>query len=80
MQGVIDCIIEEPDGYVIIDYKTDRLTAAEMQDPPLAREKLLSRHASQLTYYAAACERMYGKPPKSVEIYSLPLATTFSLA
>ena len=80
VQGVIDCIIEEPDGYTIIDYKTDRLTPAEMQDPTLAREKLLSRHALQLTYYAAACERMYGKPPKSVEIYSLPLATTFSLA
>ena len=80
VQGVIDCVIEEPDGYAIIDYKTDRLTAAELRDPRLAREKLLSRHALQLTYYAAACERMYGRPPKSVEIYSLPLATTFSLA
>ena len=79
VQGVIDCLIEEEDGYTVIDYKTDRLTPAELQDPRLAREKLLSRHAAQLTYYAAACERMYGKKPKSVEIYSLPMACTITL-
>ena len=30
-------------------------------------------HARQLSYYAAACERMYGAPPREVLIYSLPL-------
>lgn len=73
VQGVIDCIIEEEDGYVLVDYKTDRLTAAELADPALAQRKLCERHRLQLSYYAAACERMYGKPPKEILIYSLPL-------
>ena len=25
LQGIADCIFHEPDGYVIVDYKTDRL-------------------------------------------------------
>lgn len=76
VQGVIDCLIEEEDGYTLIDYKTDRLTPAELSDPALAARKLCERHAPQLAYYAAACERMYGTPPREVLIYSLPLGDT----
>jgi ATP-dependent exoDNAse (exonuclease V) beta subunit len=73
VQGVIDCLLEEGQDYVLIDYKTDRLSEAEKENPALAAKKLTERHALQLTYYAAACERMYGKPPAEVLIYSLPL-------
>jgi ATP-dependent helicase/nuclease subunit A len=76
VQGVIDCILEEEDGYTIIDYKTDRLTPAELADKSLAAEKLTRRHADQLTYYAAACTRMFRKPPRELLLYSLPLGDT----
>lgn len=81
VQGVIDCIIENDDGsYVLIDYKTDRLSARELADPALAARKLSDRHALQLSYYAAACEKMYGTPPREVLIYSLPLGDTIAVA
>jgi ATP-dependent helicase/nuclease subunit A len=76
VQGVIDCILEEGQDYILIDYKTDRLSERELLDPALAARRLSERHALQLAYYAAACERMYGKPPREMLIYSLPLGDT----
>ena len=76
VQGVIDCVVEEEGGYAIVDYKTDRLTPAELSDPHLAAGKLISRHGDQLAYYAAACTRMYGAPPRELLLYSLPLGDT----
>ena len=80
VQGVIDCIIEGEDGeLVLVDYKTDRLNEREKKDKALAAKKLIGRYESQLSYYTAAVERMFGKVPTSVEIYSLPLADTVTL-
>ncbi len=76
VQGVMDCVIEEEDGYTVIDYKTDRLTREELSDRRLAEKRLTDRHGEQLRYYAAACERMYGKPPRELLIYSLALGDT----
>ncbi len=74
VQGVIDCIIEDEFGELhLIDYKTDRLTKRELQDPSLAREKLKKRHYRQLSYYALACKEVFGKYPKTISVYSLPL-------
>ncbi len=77
VQGVIDCIIENADGELcLLDYKTDRLTEAELADKNSAREKLTRRHARQLSYYKSAVAQIFGKAPASVEIYSLPLGDT----
>lgn len=74
VQGVIDCILEYDDGsYTVIDYKTDRLSSYELENEWAARKKLSDRHREQLKYYALACEKMYGRPPKATKIYSLPL-------
>jgi ATP-dependent helicase/nuclease subunit A len=74
VQGVIDCILENADGsYSIVDYKTDRLTSYELSNVRAAEKKLANAHREQLKYYALACEKMYGKPPKETKIYSLPL-------
>jgi len=74
VQGVVDCLMEEADGrIVLIDYKTDRLSRAEMENPALAAEKLLSRHGDQLHYYRQVCQRMLGRPVDECLIYSLPL-------
>lgn len=77
VQGVIDCLLQRPDGSLwLVDYKTDRLTPEELADPRLAAEKLTARHRLQLSYYAAAVERMFGKRPARILIYSLPLGDT----
>lgn len=74
VQGVIDLFFETEDGRVILcDYKTDHLTHAEIADPALAAKKLADRHATQLSYYAMAVERLLGRAPDRVLIYSLPL-------
>ncbi len=79
-QGVIDVLIETAEGDIILaDYKTDRLTPPMLANRALAEELLLSRHATQLTYYALAIEKIFGKKPKSVKIYSLHKGESFLL-
>ena len=74
VQGVIDCIIEYPDGKIgIFDYKTDRLTREELSSFALAEKKMREKHEEQLYYYSLAVEKMFGKTPDRVEVYSLPL-------
>lgn len=72
VQGVIDCIIEAPDGSLhLIDYKTDRLTREQLASPALADKRLRDKHKLQLSYYADAIAQMFGKRPARVGIYSL---------
>ena len=80
VQGVIDCIIECESGEIILcDYKTDRLTAEERSDPSLAARKLRDKHSMQLGLYSLAVEKIFGKTPERIEIYSLPLGDTISI-
>ena len=81
IQGVIDCLVEYPDGSLaLFDYKTDRLTREELSDRTLAEEKLRDKHSLQLSYYALAVEKIFGKRPKRVEVYSLPLGDTVDVS
>ncbi len=80
VQGVMDCIIERDDGSIILcDYKTDRLTRAELTDRSLAEKKLRDSHTMQLGIYSLAVEKIFGKAPLRVEVYSLPLGDTVSI-
>ncbi len=80
LQGVIDCIIEDEDGELhLVDYKTDRLSKQALSDSRIAKEYLTQKHSLQLTYYALAVKEMFGKAPKSVRIYSLPLGKTVDI-
>lgn len=77
LQGVIDCIVEDVDGNLhLIDYKTDRLTKEELADRDLAKKTLTEKHFLQLSYYKMAIERIFGKSPTTVRVYSLPLGDT----
>ncbi len=72
VQGVIDCVIERSDGTLhLVDYKTDRLTKAELRTPRLADEKMLKRHSLQLSYYSDAIRLIFGRSPDRVGVYSL---------
>lgn len=73
VQGVIDCLFMDEEGnYVLLDYKTDRLTSAELSSPALSEKKLITRHKTQLEYYKKACEKMLSKKIAPA-IYSLSL-------
>ena len=77
VQGVIDCLIEDGDGKLhLVDYKTDRLTREELADVDLARKKLNKKHSLQLSYYAMAIKKMFGREPSTVSVYSMPLGKT----
>lgn len=77
VQGVMDCVaVRENGDYTLVDYKTDRLSPYELANKDAAREKLSARHKEQLSYYAAAATEIFGRPPRAVLIYSLPLADT----
>lgn len=74
VQGVIDCLYEDSDGKLhLVDYKTDRLSRAELASPELAEGKLRDAHREQLGYYAEAVESIFGRRPETVEVYSLHL-------
>ena len=74
VQGVIDLFFEDENGNIILcDYKTDHLTNEELKDAMLVAEKMKARHGKQLEYYAMAVERLIGRPPQKIFIYSLPL-------
>jgi len=80
VQGVIDCIIEKEDGsLVLIDYKTDRLLYEELKNPALAKERLNKKHSLQLSYYAYAVEKLFGRAPAAVGVYSLPLGSVVDI-
>ncbi len=66
VQGIIDAYIEEEDGLVLIDYKTDRI-------PPDGEEILVRRYRLQLSYYQKALEQMRKGRVKEKIIYSLRL-------
>lgn len=64
LQGVVDCCLIEPDGAVIVDYKTDRIA-------PEAASERAKRYAAQLETYAWAVSRITGLAVKAKIVYFL---------
>ena len=62
LQGVIDAAFRTPEGWVIIDYKTDRI---EDEDA------FVQRHSEQLNWYAEALRRITGLPVRACWLWSL---------
>jgi ATP-dependent helicase/nuclease subunit A len=66
-QGMIDCLFEEEGGrLILVDYKTDAISAAELE----ARVEL---YRPQMRIYARAVEAVFGKPPDEAWLYFLAL-------
>jgi len=55
VEGVADCVFESGEGYVVIDFKTDR-----------ASGELLDRYRRQVALYAEAVSRATGRPARAV--------------
>jgi len=80
VQGSIDLVVETEDGEIILcDYKTDTIRAEEKADRVLLEKNMKEKHGEQLEQYAYACEKIFGKSPKHIFIYSLPLEDTIKI-
>ncbi len=65
VQGIADLVFEEDDGFVILDYKTDRLDDMDMEEMD---DEARSRHSVQIDSYAAAFAKS-GKYVKEKWVY-----------
>ena len=70
LQGVIDCAFQEDDGWVLVDYKTDRIAD---------EAAFLQRYEGQIGWYARALETITGMPVKEKYLYSLSLGKIFAV-
>lgn len=60
VQGVIDLLFDEPDGLVLVDYKTDKGQSAA---------ELTAKYAIQLDLYAEAVQTIVKQPVKEKYLY-----------
>lgn len=65
VQGVIDCCFWEPDGWVLLDYKTDRIIEGS------TAEQTAEKHRPQVELYAEALSRLSGKPVREMHVFLL---------
>ena len=62
IRGVIDLIFEEPDGWIIVDYKTDDIQATQLS-------AVLEEYHGQLTQYSRIWTAITSLPIKSTGLY-----------
>ena len=72
LQGVIDCLIETDEGFVLIDFKTDRVAA----DRVPARAE---RYRSQMDAYALAVDTIFHRSVTGKILYFLDNGMEYSL-
>ena len=62
LQGIIDCYFEEPDGLVLLDYKTDYV-------PQGGIAQIIGKYRVQLDYYTRALENLTRQRVKERYLY-----------
>ncbi|MDE5946135.1 MAG: helicase-exonuclease AddAB subunit AddA [Oscillospiraceae bacterium] len=70
IRGIVDLIIHEPDGLVIVDYKSNR---------GLSEKGFINKYYEQLAIYKSAVELIYGQNVKECIIYSIELQKEIKL-
>ncbi len=73
IRGVIDLAFREAEGWVLVDYKTDR-------DPQGDYRRLALKYAPQLQIYKRAWEEITGEPVKESLIYMVEADRLFRIA
>lgn len=68
LQGVIDCAFEENKGWVLVDYKTDRINDDQA---------FIQRYTMQLNWYARALETITEKPVHEMWLYALSKSAAY---
>ena len=71
VQGIIDCAFREGDGWILLDYKTDRI-----EDEAV----FLEEYRPQLEWYRVALEKLTGIPVRESWLYALSVDKAFTLS
>ncbi|MRG87033.1 helicase-exonuclease AddAB subunit AddA [Salinibacillus xinjiangensis] len=66
LQGVVDCLVSDGNGWILLDYKTDQLPE-ELTDQ--MKQRLVDRYNVQLRMYRTAVERIWKQPVKETYLY-----------
>lgn len=72
LQGVVDAAILDEDGLTVIDFKTDRVTAA-------SAERRAEEYRGQMEVYRRALERIFQKPVRQLVLYFLEAGKAVAL-
>ena len=70
LQGVIDCAFKENDAWIVLDYKTDRITN-EIQ--------FVERYTQQVHWYARALEQLTNEPVSEIWLYALSKGKAYAV-
>ena len=73
LQGILDLAFEEEDGWVLVDYKTDRI-------PPEGPQALALRYQGQLYAYRLALSHLTGRPVKQALLVLLRTGESIEIA
>ncbi len=77
VQGVIDGFFLEKDGIYLFDYKTDRIPKGKSREE--AKAIFTDRYRWQLSCYAEALRRIFGRKITGAMIYSTALGEAFAV-
>ncbi|SHM43892.1 helicase-exonuclease AddAB subunit AddA [Gracilibacillus kekensis] len=66
LQGVIDCVIQTDEGWILLDYKTDQI---QEEISSQTKEKLKNRYQIQIDLYAKALEQIWRQPVVEKYLY-----------
>jgi ATP-dependent helicase/nuclease subunit A len=69
VQGVIDCLFEDEEGLILVDFKTDNISDRFEGDFERAKPYLLDRYQVQVSLYAKAIERILKRPLAARYLY-----------
>ncbi|WP_299091838.1 helicase-exonuclease AddAB subunit AddA [uncultured Metabacillus sp.] len=69
VQGVIDCLFEDEEGFVLLDYKTDTIKGRFPRGIEEAEAVLRERYRVQIELYTKAIEEITHKPLKEKYLY-----------
>ncbi len=69
IQGMIDCIVLEEDGAILVDYKTDAITDRFPGGFDQAQKVLEKRYQMQVHLYGQAIEQIWKKKVKEKYLY-----------
>ncbi|NLH16344.1 MAG: helicase-exonuclease AddAB subunit AddA [Phycisphaerae bacterium] len=73
VQGIVDLLIPDANGFVIVDFKTDRIPASEVPQ----RAKL---YQAQMGYYAQAAQAILVKPMRGCWLYFVSPGVSFPMS
>ena len=76
VQGIIDCCFRDEKGFVIVDFKTDRVHPSDSQND---FRRFREYYKRQLDFYREAVEKEYGEQVSEVFLYLLDAGRAIKL-